>query len=30
MMADYITGQPIDDEIPADAFLPERFAAAAA
>jgi glycine oxidase len=30
MMADYITGRPIDPEIPAEAFLPERFAAAAA
>jgi glycine/D-amino acid oxidase-like deaminating enzyme len=30
MMADYITGRPIDDEVPAEAFLPERFVAAAA
>jgi D-amino-acid dehydrogenase len=30
IMADYITGRPIDAEIPAEAFLPERFAAAVA
>ena len=28
MTADYVTGAPIDPEIPAGAFLPERFAAA--